>query len=86
MLYVSTVYSDRCKTPDTVAYAAYCQLEAETDRPLAGYVNICPTGDNLSDAAHHYSSLLSTVRKSKNKALLLVGNAHFDLSNDIKVC
>ena len=45
----------------TVAYAAYCQLEAETDRPLAGYVNICPTEDTLSNAAHQYASLLSTV-------------------------
>lgn len=62
VLYVSTVQSDRCKLPDTVAYAAYCQLEAETDRPLAGYVNVCPTDDSLSDAAHYYSSLLSTVK------------------------
>ena len=61
VLYVSTVNSDRCKMSGTVAYAAYCQLEAETDRPLAGYVNICPTEDTLSNAAHQYASLLSTV-------------------------
>ena len=61
VLFVSTVQSDRCKLPDTVAYAAYCQLEAETDRPLAGYVNICPSDGSLSEAAYHYSSLLSTV-------------------------
>ena len=70
VLYVSTELSDRCKQPNTVAYAAYCQLEAETDRPLAGYVNICPSKDNLSAAAHHYSSLLSTVSMVGIKATL----------------
>uniref|UniRef100_A0A914XEW1 Leishmanolysin-like peptidase n=1 Tax=Plectus sambesii TaxID=2011161 RepID=A0A914XEW1_9BILA len=32
LLYVSAVASDRCQNPDTVAYAAHCQQEADFDR------------------------------------------------------
>ncbi len=32
LLYVSVVASERCRSPDTVAYAAHCQQEAQLDR------------------------------------------------------
>ncbi|ESN92826.1 hypothetical protein HELRODRAFT_69677, partial [Helobdella robusta] len=42
ILYVSAFESERCSFESTIAYAAYCRLDASFDRPVAGYVNMCP--------------------------------------------
>uniref|UniRef100_A0A914ZU37 Leishmanolysin-like peptidase n=1 Tax=Parascaris univalens TaxID=6257 RepID=A0A914ZU37_PARUN len=60
LLYVSAVFSERCKNADTVAYAAHCQQEADFDRPIAGHVNLCPNA--LSTQPHDQEVLLSTVK------------------------
>ncbi|MFH4975951.1 hypothetical protein AB6A40_002660 [Gnathostoma spinigerum] len=60
ILYVSAVASERCKSVETVAYAAHCQQEAEFDRPIAGHVNLCP--NSLSTEAHDQEVLISTVK------------------------
>jgi leishmanolysin-like peptidase len=38
---------DKCDKPKTVAYAAVCQQEMNADRPIAGFLNICP--DKISN-------------------------------------
>ncbi|PAA55056.1 hypothetical protein BOX15_Mlig022388g5 [Macrostomum lignano] len=42
-LYVSAYDTVRCGGPDsqTLGYSAHCQLDGLTDRPLAGYINLC---------------------------------------------
>ncbi|CAH8517889.1 unnamed protein product [Schistosoma turkestanicum] len=46
ILYISSLRTHRCNTGKVLGYAAHCQLEANTDRPIAGYINFCP--DTLS--------------------------------------
>ncbi|XP_006636416.3 leishmanolysin-like peptidase [Lepisosteus oculatus] len=60
VLYVSGVTTERCGQENIVAYAAYCQLEAELDRPIAGYANLCP--NMISTQAQDYVGMLSTVK------------------------
>ncbi|XP_064595242.1 leishmanolysin-like peptidase isoform X2 [Liolophura sinensis] len=60
ILYISAVQSDRCHLGSTVAYAAHCQLEHALDRPVAGYINICP--GTLSTTAHDLHQTISTVK------------------------
>ncbi|XP_078581847.1 leishmanolysin-like peptidase [Branchiostoma floridae x Branchiostoma japonicum] len=67
ILYVSAKQTDRCGVDDTVAYAAYCQLEAALDRPVAGYANLCP--NVISTKPHEFASLLSTVKHEMIHAL-----------------
>ncbi|KAI0241970.1 Leishmanolysin-like peptidase [Lamellibrachia satsuma] len=43
VLYVSAVNTANC-AGTVVAYARHCQLERALDRPVAGYINICPGG------------------------------------------
>lgn len=57
----------RCENPDTLAYAAHCQQEAELDRPVAGHVNLCP--ESLSTHDHDKEILSSTVRHEMLHAL-----------------
>ncbi|CAH8570621.1 unnamed protein product [Schistosoma curassoni] len=47
ILYISSLRTRRCNTAKVLGYAAHCQLEANTDRPVAGYINFCP--DTLSN-------------------------------------
>ncbi|CAH8571603.1 unnamed protein product [Schistosoma margrebowiei] len=47
ILYISSLRTHRCNTAKVLGYAAHCQLEANTDRPMAGYINFCP--DTLSN-------------------------------------
>ncbi|XP_068592641.1 transposon TX1 uncharacterized 149 kDa protein isoform X2 [Cebidichthys violaceus] len=60
VLYVSGVTTERCGQENIVAYAAYCQLEAELDRPIAGYANLCPT--MISSQPQEFEGMLSTVK------------------------
>lgn len=56
-LYVTTVTS-KCNQPKTVAYAAACQQEMTSDRPVAGFINVCP--DKISNTSP--DELLSTIK------------------------
>uniref|UniRef100_A0A3B4C8F7 Leishmanolysin-like peptidase n=1 Tax=Pygocentrus nattereri TaxID=42514 RepID=A0A3B4C8F7_PYGNA len=60
VLYVSGVTTERCGQENIVAYAAYCQLEAELDRPIAGYANLCP--NMISTQPQEFEGMLSTVK------------------------
>ncbi|RVE58168.1 hypothetical protein OJAV_G00206490, partial [Oryzias javanicus] len=60
VLYVSGITTERCGQENIVAYAAYCQLEAELDRPIAGYANLCPT--MISSQPQEFEGMLSTVK------------------------
>lgn len=60
MLYVSAVPTERCGQENIVAYAAYCQLESELDRPIAGYANLCPL--MISTQPQEFEGMLSTVK------------------------
>uniref|UniRef100_A0A8C5JU74 Leishmanolysin-like peptidase n=1 Tax=Junco hyemalis TaxID=40217 RepID=A0A8C5JU74_JUNHY len=60
VLYVSALTTDRCGHENIIAYAAYCQLEAEMDRPIAGYANLCP--NMISTQAQEFVGMLSTVK------------------------
>lgn len=48
-LYVTTVESEYCHS--AVAYAMYCSLDLETNRPLAGSVNLCPSSLSTNPAS-----------------------------------
>ncbi|XP_030065551.1 leishmanolysin-like peptidase isoform X2 [Microcaecilia unicolor] len=60
VLYVSALSTERCGQENIVAYAAYCQLEAKMDRPIAGYANLCP--NMISTQAQEFVGMLSTVK------------------------
>ncbi|XP_027878088.1 leishmanolysin-like peptidase isoform X1 [Xiphophorus couchianus] len=60
VLYVSGITTERCGQENIVAYAAYCQLEAELDRPIAGYANLCPA--MISSQPQEFEGMLSTVK------------------------
>ncbi|XP_069472734.1 leishmanolysin-like peptidase isoform X2 [Ambystoma mexicanum] len=60
VLYVSALTTERCGQENIVAYAAYCQLEAEMDRPIAGYANLCP--NMISTQPQEFVGMLSTVK------------------------
>uniref|UniRef100_A0A3P8ZXL0 Leishmanolysin-like peptidase n=1 Tax=Esox lucius TaxID=8010 RepID=A0A3P8ZXL0_ESOLU len=60
VLYVSGVTTGRCGQENIVAFAAYCQLEAELDRPIAGYANLCP--NMISTQSQEFEGMLSTVK------------------------
>ncbi|XP_035507137.1 leishmanolysin-like peptidase isoform X2 [Scophthalmus maximus] len=60
VLYVSGITTERCGQENIVAYAAYCQLEVELDRPIAGYANLCPA--MISSQPQDFEGMLSTVK------------------------
>ncbi|OCT63246.1 leishmanolysin-like peptidase [Xenopus laevis] len=60
VLYVSAMTTERCSQENIVAYAAYCQLESEMDRPIAGYANLCP--NMISTHPQEFVGMLSTVK------------------------
>ncbi|XP_044294379.1 leishmanolysin-like peptidase isoform X2 [Varanus komodoensis] len=60
VLYVSALTTERCGQENIIAYAAYCQLEADMDRPIAGYANLCP--NMISTQAQEFVGMLSTVK------------------------
>ncbi|XP_033901225.1 leishmanolysin-like peptidase [Acipenser ruthenus] len=60
VLYVSGLTTERCGQENIVAYAAYCQLEAALDRPIAGYANLCP--NMISTQPQEFIGMLSTVK------------------------
>ncbi|PIK55378.1 putative leishmanolysin-like peptidase [Apostichopus japonicus] len=60
VLYVQVADTRACMTPDTTAHASYCQLESFLDRPIAGYINICPSALSMNEADRNI--LLTTVK------------------------
>ncbi|KAJ3592469.1 hypothetical protein NHX12_007596 [Muraenolepis orangiensis] len=67
ILYVSGVTTERCGQENIVAYAAYCQLEATVDRPVAGYANLCPS--MISSQPQEFEGMLATVKHEVIHAL-----------------
>ncbi|XP_067929056.1 leishmanolysin-like peptidase [Watersipora subatra] len=66
LLYVGAQSTDRCSS--TIAYAVYCQLEVEYDRPIAGFINICPHA-----LSTHKSQLELAVATIKHEILHALG-------------
>nr|XP_020635222.1 leishmanolysin-like peptidase isoform X2 [Pogona vitticeps] len=60
ILYVSALTTEKCGQDNIIAYAAHCQLEADMDRPIAGYANLCPS--MISIQAQEFVGMLSTVK------------------------
>jgi len=60
ILYISAVSSEHCDVSNTVAFASYCQLEARFNRPVAGYVNLCPKSVSHKQSDSH--SVLATLK------------------------
>ncbi|XP_048752274.1 leishmanolysin-like peptidase [Ostrea edulis] len=60
ILYVAALPSAKCQQAKTIAYAAHCQQEIMLDRPVAGYISICP--DSVSTRTHDRTQLLSTMK------------------------
>nr|CAH8853206.1 unnamed protein product [Trichobilharzia regenti] len=61
LLFVDSQNTGSCINPSTNAYASSCQMDPETDRPVAGFVNFCPSktvleypqSRSLYDTARH---------------------------------
>ncbi|KAK2179003.1 hypothetical protein NP493_519g04015 [Ridgeia piscesae] len=60
VLFVSATHEERCTVGSAVAYAAYCQLEGALDRPVAGYVNLCP--NDISTEPHNLHQMHATLK------------------------
>ena len=60
--------SDRkCERNETIAYAAACQQEESLDRPIAGYLNVCP--GRISKRKADGAELLATLKHEMFHAL-----------------
>lgn len=64
VLYVTTSMN-KCDQPKTVAYASACQQEMLSDRPVAGFINVCPNKISNRDT----KELLSTIKHEIYHAL-----------------
>ncbi|XP_047305111.1 leishmanolysin-like peptidase isoform X1 [Homo sapiens] len=60
VLYVGALATERCSHENIISYAAYCQQEANMDRPIAGYANLCP--NMISTQPQEFVGMLSTVK------------------------
>ncbi|XP_074262234.1 leishmanolysin-like peptidase isoform X2 [Saimiri boliviensis] len=60
VLYVGALATERCSHENIISYAAYCQQEANMDRPIAGYANLCP--NMISTQPQEFIGMLSTVK------------------------
>jgi leishmanolysin-like peptidase len=60
ILYISSISTEHCNISNTVAFASYCQLESKYNRPVAGYVNICP--QSVSSKQSDIHSALATLK------------------------
>ena len=57
-----TASTEKCEKPKTVAYAAVCQQEMRMDRPVAGFLNICPNKVTNMTKQSHLHELLATFK------------------------
>lgn len=67
ILFVSSIETTHCNEANIVAYASYCQQEHALNRPVAGFVNLCP--GKLETSAQSFESLLSTLKHEIYHAL-----------------
>lgn len=67
ILYISAINTEHCNISNTVAFASYCQLESKHNRPVAGYVNICPQSVSSKESDVH--SALATLKHEMLHAL-----------------
>lgn len=67
VLYVGALATERCSQENIISYAAYCQQEADMDRPIAGYANLCP--NMISTQPQEFTGMLSTVKHEVIHAL-----------------
>uniref|UniRef100_A0A8C9I8B9 Leishmanolysin-like peptidase n=1 Tax=Piliocolobus tephrosceles TaxID=591936 RepID=A0A8C9I8B9_9PRIM len=67
VLYVGALATERCSQENIISYAAYCQQEANMDRPIAGYANLCP--NMISTQPQEFIGMLSTVKHEVIHAL-----------------
>uniref|UniRef100_A0A2K5N9D1 Leishmanolysin-like peptidase n=1 Tax=Cercocebus atys TaxID=9531 RepID=A0A2K5N9D1_CERAT len=67
VLYVGALATERCSQENIISYAAYCQQEADMDRPIAGYANLCP--NMISTQPQEFIGMLSTVKHEVIHAL-----------------
>lgn len=70
ILYISAINTEHCNISNTVAFASYCQLESKYNRPVAGYVNICP--QSVSPKQSDIHSALATLKHEILHALVSV--------------
>ncbi|CAH8581914.1 unnamed protein product [Heterobilharzia americana] len=68
ILYISSLGTHRCNTAKVLGYAAHCQLEANTDRPVAGYINFCP-----GTLSHEYSDKMRSLFVTTHEILHALG-------------
>jgi leishmanolysin-like peptidase len=68
ILYISSINTEHCNISNTVAFASYCQLESKYNRPVAGYVNICPQSVSAKQSDVH--SALATLKHEILHALV----------------
>ncbi len=70
ILYISSISTEHCNISNTVAFASYCQLESKYNRPVAGYVNICPQSVSSKESDVH--SALATLKHEILHALVIL--------------
>ncbi len=70
ILYISSISTEHCNISNTVAFASYCQLESKYNRPVAGYVNICPQSVSSKESDVH--SALATLKHEILHALVII--------------
>ena len=62
VLYVTAVANGNCESISTLAYGAACQQESALDRPVVGFINICPEKVTASELRTSYSEVLATIK------------------------
>ena len=62
ILYVTAVSSGNCNDSKTLAYAAACQQESAQDRPVVGFINICPEKVTANELGTSYNEVLATIK------------------------
>lgn len=62
VLYVTAVLNRNCNNTKTLAYAATCQQESSFDRPVVGFINICPDKVTARELRTGYGEVLATIK------------------------
>ena len=61
VLYVTAIAKD-CTKDKTIAYGSACQQEGAMDRPVAGFINICPEKVTKRELETSYDGVLATIK------------------------
>lgn len=62
ILYVTAVADGNCNSTTTLAYGSACQQESALDRPVVGFINICPEKVTADELRTSYSEVLATIK------------------------